>query len=496
VGTLLRRPHYNARKLSEIFMNRLRIVFSLLCITVLFGVSTARAADDPFAGTYRGDTISVEITPTANGYGGTIALASQRFPLTATTAGGQLRGSFTSGGNSFDFTLAADGNRYTLRSGTAVYVLSRVAAPAANPLAPDNRGPAAPAQPHDDSVRFTRTGVIDPMSNNQVALTMLVPSDWKTEGGVIWRWNAFYPTTLHMRLFNPNGAEQMTYYPSLLFTDGVRESVWKSAIVAGPEIAQQMVAKWPDGSNYMGFEVRTRSNDPVAVLRDFALPRYRKDLVGLRPVSVKELPEVAKATAADYQGMQVEIKAVAVRFEYKVQDVPIEEEFHCTLVAVPTLPPMVSWGMEFQSFRARKGELDAKMPLFQAMHRSATLDLKWYAGMCSVQEMMKDGIRQSIDNAGKISKYIAQRNDEVTQIIREGYETRQKSQDRIHEAFSHYIRGVEKYKDPSSSHPMELPSGYNHAYMSPRGEIILNNSGENPGIRLHEEWKELPKTRG
>jgi hypothetical protein len=480
-------------------MTRLPLFLSIVSIALLFSASPARAADDPFAGTYNGDTITVEITPTATGYGGMIKLGSQRLPLTATANGDQLRGSFTSKGNAFDFTITREGNRFTLRSGKSEYVMSRAGGHAVpDNRVPDNRNPAVAAgQPKQDFIRLARTGVIDPMSNNQTAFTMLVPADWKTEGGVVWRWNALYPTAVHMRIFNPKGMEQSTYYPSVLFTDGVRESVWKTAIVAGPEIAQQAIAAWPDGSNYMGFEVRTRVQDPVAVLRDFSLPRYRKDLVGMRPVSVKELPEVVKATAADYPDMQVDIKAVAVRFEYDLQGTRVEEEFHCTLVAAPTLPPMVAWGMEFQSFRAKKGELDEKMRLFQVIKRSAVLDLKWYAGMCSVQEMMKDGIRQSIENAGKISKYISQRNDEITQIIREGYESRQKSQDRIHDAFSQHIRGVERYKDPTSNHPLELPSGYDKAYMSPRGEVILSNSPNfNPGVEFHEDWKELPKVRG
>ncbi len=44
----------------------------------ILGLTATVYAADPYAGTYKGDTLSVEIAPAGDGYSGTIHLASRR----------------------------------------------------------------------------------------------------------------------------------------------------------------------------------------------------------------------------------------------------------------------------------------------------------------------------------------------------------------------------------------------------------------------------------
>ncbi|QOV90145.1 hypothetical protein [Humisphaera borealis] len=469
--------------------NLARLFLSVIaCSVVLAPAAVLQAQSTPaFSGEFTSEKLRLTLAPAADGqsFSGTVTLGSKSFPVTAKANGNTLTGTFTSGGESFAFTATRNGDVVTFLTGRTTYTLS--AAPAGRVAAP-----AAGAR----YVRMTRVNVPDLLCK-QTASTVLIPSDWKLEGGIIWRQNVAYPTAVHGRIFNPKGTEQMGFYPSLLFNDGVRESAANNARIAGPEAMAAAAAGFPEGSMYMGNEVRRLNADPVAVLKEFALPRYRKDLAQARIIDVVNQPELAKLKFEALGSPQgAEVKAVRVRFAYDLNGVAMEEDFLCFWGSMPILPPIVSWGMEFQSFRAEKGKLDATMPLFQAINRSGKVDMKWFAGVLDVQaQMHRDGM-QAIADAGRLSKYIAARSDEVNKMITEGYWKAQQSNDRIYDGISQSIRGTQRFTDPYDQRPIELPGGYDHAYMSPRGEVILTNDPLfNPGVEFKEDWKELPKAR-
>ena len=95
-----------------------------------------------FAGSYKGDPLSLDLSGDAAHLTGTMTLADKKFPVTAQADGGKLTGTFETDGNKFDFTATLDGNTLTLTSGGSTYTLKKPAA--ANPLArPEPRNPLA-----------------------------------------------------------------------------------------------------------------------------------------------------------------------------------------------------------------------------------------------------------------------------------------------------------------------------------------------------------------
>ncbi|HEX8912378.1 MAG TPA: hypothetical protein VF796_08450, partial [Humisphaera sp.] len=329
---------------------------------------------------------------------------------------------------------------------------------------------------------------------NQTAATVLIPADWRLDGGVVWRWNAFYPVALRVEVANPKGLERLAQYPDLLMVDGIRESSYQSALVAGPEVAARAAAAWPEGSNYMGSEVRRLTRDPASVVTQLFVPRSRPDLARARVAGAQELPEVAKAAEAKLGDLPGRWCRVArVRFAYDVNGSAVEEDLYCTVVGYPAgVPGVTFWNAEVVAYRAAAGTLDATMPLFMSVSRSAELDLKWYAGVLDVARQMQDGVRQGIEDAGRLSRYIAKRNDEVSQMIRRSYEDRQRANDRVSEQFGHYIRGTQRYTDPYDRRPVDLPSGYDHVYRNARGEYLMTNDAlYDPNVALQEEWRRV-----
>src|SRR4029078_11857161 len=110
------------------------------------------------------------------------------------------------------------------------------------------------------------------------------------------------------------------------------------------------------------------------------------------------------------------------RVEYKLNGRTMEEDIYCTLTFATgeALPGFIQWGpARIYSFAAPKGELDASTPMFQAMANSTTVDIGWFNKHRQVYELWAQRMQQSIRDAGMLSRYIAQINDEITQINRE-----------------------------------------------------------------------------
>jgi len=110
-------------------------------------LAAAGGQGDPFAGSFTGNDISVQLQAGQGGYTGSLTFQGQSFPVQALAQGTQLEGAFTAGGQQYTFQAAVQGTSMTLVSGGNTYQLTRqgVAPSSANPLAQQGAAPAPPA---------------------------------------------------------------------------------------------------------------------------------------------------------------------------------------------------------------------------------------------------------------------------------------------------------------------------------------------------------------
>jgi hypothetical protein len=99
----------------------------------------------------------------------------------------------------------------------------------------------------------------------------------------------------------------------------------------------------------------------------------------------------------------------------------------------------------------------------------------------------------AIRAAGTASQIVAQTNAEIFDSIASGYQERQVVNDRIFDAVSQTIRGVETYADPWDGGTLELPNGYDYVYGSAEGSVILTNEPAFDPIQAFPEqtWESL-----
>ncbi len=101
----------------------------------------AVAAADPFAGSFEGDGLWMELELEGDAYMGVIELGEQLFLCQARRGGPGLVGTFESDGQSFPFQVRAAGGRLVLTSGGTTYTLRRVGGGDVDPVPPAGGAP-------------------------------------------------------------------------------------------------------------------------------------------------------------------------------------------------------------------------------------------------------------------------------------------------------------------------------------------------------------------
>ena len=343
---------------------------------------------------------------------------------------------------------------------------------------------ADPASLPADVLRFKTFRVVDrPDMIGGEAMSLLIPATWEGEGSVFWRLHPTMPAGALIRVYNPGGREAFEAWPAQPYS-------WGGMLA---------MTGFPEGSNYLGNEVRPPPANAFEYLERYVLPQVRAG-IQFRVVARAEMPELADAiraqSAAEGNYLPTEITAARVRIEYELEGNAVEEDFYCSLNKI-FLPGgnMVIWiADQLGAMRAEKGKLDDQAKILQTIVTSIQLHPQWLNRYQQLVEALTAYQNRQIANAGVLSRIISQTNDEITESRQQAYEQRQATMDRIHENYSQYVRGVDEYRNPDTGTHVELPSGYSHAWRGLNDEYIVTDSVNfNPNIELNGNWTALER---
>jgi hypothetical protein len=143
---------------------------------------------------------------------------------------------------------------------------------------------------------------------------------------------------------------------------------------------------------------------------------------------------------------------------------------------------------------APEDNMDEAMKLVGIVLTSSRLDPHFFNTVLQTQKIISDNFYSQQRQIAQISQIISQTNDEISDTIMSSYKTGQAVADKEISGFDDYIRGVDKYQDNDA--PVDLPSGYAHAWADSNGNyIVTDQHGFDPNVGSTGSWRELQKAQ-
>ena len=341
-----------------------------------------------------------------------------------------------------------------------------------------------------DQMIFVTYKYIDPMVGME-AFSLLIPKGWKAEGRINWSSNPALPAQSQFRFFNPNGSEQVEFFPtqSYFWTDN-----------------QTALYTNPPGTLRFGTLV-ARPINLRSAFSDVILPKFKRKLNSIQVVVRAKVPELEQiAIGQQTEGLNSSAEGGKIRITYLENNEQMEEEIYAVVSQFVTHLPgsyltpsyyINYWYIDYIfSFKAESKKLDSNSKIFQTMIFSFKLNPKWFAKVVNTKEKMVQMIMRGIKTIGRIGSMIASSSSELRDDQLADWERRQQANDRIIQNFSDNIRGVERYNDPFSGNEVELPSGYGNVWANNLGEYIVTESlSFNPNIGSNLNWQQIEQVK-
>lgn len=118
-----------------------------ILLATLAAAQNPLARPDPYAGTFAGDGVTLELSGSAGVYTGALTVQGQRIAATVRTDGNGGTGAFEVNGQTYRFTLTPQGTGFKLASAGAEYRLERKGNLAPSPTPGEAAAPAGSASP-------------------------------------------------------------------------------------------------------------------------------------------------------------------------------------------------------------------------------------------------------------------------------------------------------------------------------------------------------------
>lgn len=299
------------------------------------------------------------------------------------------------------------------------------------------------------------------------AYRIMVPHAWEPKGGVVWGWDG--------------GCNRSGY-----------NFDWRASNAGETEgVALLPVVNWQSqpGGPCPQMNVRN-ARDFLTIVTQKILPNARILDYRPRPDLMRELQ--ALTSRQDYGSMAYETAVdageVLIGFQENGVDIRASIIAQIMLWRITTpemygMPGMdVSGGASLPGFVASApvGRLDLRVS--EAIRKSIQAGQEWSREIARHHATLN---RQNRQHSSRMSQITSQTNNEISDIIHQGYRNREAIRDRGQRETTEMIMGVETYNDRVNGGTVQLDNTYSNAWQLDDGSYVLTDDHNfNPGVDL------------
>jgi len=366
-----------------------------------------------------------------------------------------------------------------LRATFLVTALVVAACSGKNDAAPraDTQPGSPPAASRFSQIAFHPYPVVDRTQGGLVVGTFAVPAGWNATSNVQWVYpNMSWPVQWTAKIAAPDGSAWVEAFPPELF-------YW----LEPPDRST------PVGSKSLGM-IHKPGIGVVEAMRNWVLARYRGRAQNLHLVGIRPIPNLPAALGKP----AIPGDSLAARVRYVENGHQVDEEFFALLTSQQRIPYDGPQGRSYEDHRvlgyvhsmgARDGQLDGLHPLLGFIVASFRPDPIWEQRRQQVQNELNAQYNRnlaagyaSIAAAGRLSRAISANNDAMIGMIESQRQAGNRSLEHTSDAFSQYIRGTERVKDPYYG-TSEQDYTYKYHWTDGSGSYRhSNDAGFNPNI--------------
>lgn len=347
---------------------------------------------------------------------------------------------------------------------------------------------SAPSSPDGHSYRMKMVKVIDAQGYAQpmVSATMLIPTDWQSQGATLWVKDKCNPIQTSVRATGPDG-RAFEIFPAYnwLWADDptfLRQTAAQQArlgahpcdvtpAMGATEYLKRNLGKLRPNAKLGSIEPATKL---MQALQDQA--RQGEQAAAQYRLQKRIRPDVVRAHITyDLNGKSMEEWIVAATVITGTAGLKGEYNYSCrgTMIAE----------------RAPRGQLESSEKLFDLINSTFRVDQAWQARVTqsalAIQQIRQKGAQDR-------AKIVAKNAEDIRNIQRESYENQQRGQDQSAAGYSQYLRGTETYQNPATGQKVDLDSKYGNAWTNSNGEYLLSDqAGFDPNTVLQGSWTQM-----
>jgi hypothetical protein len=261
-------------------------------------------------------------------------------------------------------------------------------------------GKSAAKQIQVDGEKLVQRIIPDSAHANIPAATVHLPDTWKLDSKVEWHYDwVENPLVFSATATNPATAEAYFVYPLLRL----------ESIEVAPQYRQYLRGKQSQPGQRMSTGAISMPQQPPVQALGLFIKQMRPDATNLKWVGQQDLPGLAQALRLSPWPND---HGVAIKVSYDLNGQSVEEAFfgvyyssqggndaksvgqlHMAANAIK----QTNWGFRaLQSFRARAGTLDKRMPIFCLIAKSLTFNPQWQQLGTKIHDQMVAAFNQKL----------------------------------------------------------------------------------------------------